>query len=332
MNEAGSWDAFLAHHPDPHILQTREWGELKSRFGWSAQPVIQHEVGALLLFRRLPLGLRLAYLPRGPVPASAETLAALLPHLDRVAREQHAIGLIVEPEVADGQPARAALARMGLSLSNFSVQPPRTVIVDLKGSEEEILGRMKQKTRYNINLARRHGVHVRESGDSEAFYQLMSQTTTRDGFAAHAPAYYRLAYELFSAREGVRLLFAEHEGQPLAALMAFAVGRRAWYFYGASSNVAREKMAPYLVQWEAMRWAKARGCTSYDMWGVPDFDEASLESQFASRHDGLWGVYRFKRGFGGHVARSVGAWQRVYAAPLFAAMMFMIKLRRTEAL
>ncbi len=332
MNEARSWDAFLAQQTDPHILQTREWGELKSRFGWSTQPVIHGEAGALLLFRRLPLGFKLAYLPRGPVPAAAETLAALLPHIDRIAREKHAIAMIVEPDVPDGPEVRAQLAGMGLSLSGLSIQPPRTVTVDLTGSEAEILGRMKQKTRYNINLAKRHGVQVRDSDDTGAFFNLMSETTTRDGFAAHTPAYYRAAFDLFAARDGVRLLIAEHEGQPLAALMAFAVGRRAWYFYGASGNVAREKMAPYLVQWEAMRWARSRGCTSYDMWGVPDVDQAALESQFASRSDGLWGVYRFKRGFGGQVARSVGAWQRVYTPSIFAAMMVMLKLRRIEAL
>jgi lipid II:glycine glycyltransferase (peptidoglycan interpeptide bridge formation enzyme) len=282
VNEAGSWDAFLAQQTDPHILQTREWGELKSRFGWSAQSVAQSQAGALLLFRRLPFGLTLAYLPRGPVPSTGEALALLLPEFDRLARRHRAVGLIVEPDIPDDPSARAALSRMGLSPSSLSVQPPRTVTVDLSGSEEQILGRLKQKTRYNINLARRHGVQVRESGDTDAFSQLMSETTTRDGFAAHAPHYYRDAYDLFSARDGVRLLFGEHEGQRLAALMAFAVGRRAWYFYGASSNVAREKMAPYLVQWEARRWAKSRGCTSYDVGDVPDFDEASPRTSSCS--------------------------------------------------
>ena len=95
---------------------------------------------------------------------------------------------------------------------------------------------------------------------------------------------------------------AESEGQPLAALMVFTRGARAWYVYGGSTDLQREKMPNYLLQWEAMRWARARGCTEYDLWGVPDEDEAVLEDGFADRSDGLWGVYRFKRGFGGEVA------------------------------
>jgi len=190
---------------------------------------------------------------------------------------------------------------------------------------------MKQKTRYNINLAMRHGVTVRAGDDTRGFYTLLQETTARDEFAAHSPAYYKAAYELFSENNRVRLLFAEHEGRPLAALMVFAMGKRAWYFYGASSSESRQQMAPYLLQWEAMRWARSRGCTSYDMWGVPDFDEQTLESGFTSRSDGLWGVYRFKRGFGGRLERTVGTWQRVYAPAVFRAMMLVLRLRRMEA-
>jgi len=332
VNETSTWDVFLAQHPDAHILQTREWGELKSRFGWAAQPVVEGKAGALILFRRLPFGFSLAYLPRGPVPATTESLALLLPRLDLIARQRRAVAMIVEPDMPESTTPRDGLSRLGLTPSRLTVQPPRTITMDLGGSEEETLARMKQKTRYNINLARRHGVLVRDSNDTDAFCALMRETTTRDGFAAHTPAYYRAVYDLFEARGRVRLSFAEHEGRPLAALMAFAVGARSWYFYGASSSERRDVMAPYLVQWEAMRWAKSLGCKTYDLWGVPDFDEAALERGFATRTDGLWGVYRFKRGFGGRVERTVGAWQRVYAPAIHRAMMLVLRLRRAEAL
>ena len=81
-------------------------------------------------------------------------------------------------------------------------------------------------------------------------------------------------------------------------------------FYGASSDAHRNLMAPYAIQWAAMRWAKARGCSTYDLWGVPDQDEEILENEFVERTDGLWGVYRFKRGFGGQVIRCVGLWEQ----------------------
>ncbi len=95
------------------------------------------------------------------------------------------------------------------------------------------------------------------------------------------------------------LLLAEYEGRPLAALMVFALGRRAYYLYGASTDEERNRMPTYLLQWRAMQWARARGCLEYDLWGVPDEDEQTLEAQFETRRDGLWGVYRFKRGSAG---------------------------------
>ncbi len=114
------------------------------------------------------------------------------------------------------------------------------------------------------------------------------------------------------------LLAAEYEGKPLAALMVFARGKRAWYMYGASTNEERNRMPTYLLQWEAMRWARAKGCTEYDLWGVPDADEGTLEAHFMSRHDGLWGVYRFKRCFGGEIRRAAQAVDRVYKPFLYA--------------
>ncbi|MFN2302914.1 MAG: lipid II:glycine glycyltransferase FemX, partial [Anaerolineales bacterium] len=110
---------------------------------------------------------------------------------------------------------------------------------------------------------------------------------------------------------------AEFEGRPLAALMVFALGERAWYIYGASNNEERNRMPTYLLQWEAMRWAKNVGCKVYDLWGVPDYPEDQLEDSFLERSDGLWGVYRFKRGFGGEICRTIGAWDRIYRKNLY---------------
>jgi lipid II:glycine glycyltransferase (peptidoglycan interpeptide bridge formation enzyme) len=147
----------------------------------------------------------------------------------------------------------------------------------------------------------------------------MQQTAARDDFAAHSAEYFAAAYALFKSREMVELFVAELDGEPLAALMVFAHGRRAWYLYGASTDRERNRMPTYLLQWEAMRWAKSRGCDQYDLWGVPDVDLDVLEAEFEKRRRGLWGVYRFKRGFGGKLSRSAGAWDRVYLRPQYAA-------------
>jgi len=260
----------------------------------------------------------LAYIPKGPLVdwADEEQLAALLAALDRAARSWGAIALTVEPDLPDEPLHRERLRALGFRPSPFSsVQPRRTLIVDISPDEDAILAAMKSKTRYNVRLAARKGVTVREATEADlcAFHALTAATAERDRFGVHSPAYYEAAYRLFVPQRRARLLLAEVKGEPVAAVMVFALPPRSWYFYGASGNEHRAKMPTYLLQWEAMRWAKSLGCTTYDLWGVPDEDLDALESEFAERGDGLWPVYRFKRGFGGRLVRSVGAWDRVYA-------------------
>jgi len=309
------WEAFIARNPQAHLLQTAAWGELKARFGWSVERVCVGNTGAQILFRSLPLGLTLAYIPRGPI---GDWLSPLLPKLDAACKAHRAFVLKVEPDdTSDGRLAEM-LAAGGFRPSPHTVQPRRTLIVDLQGDEDQILARMHQKTRYNIRLALRKEVRVRPWEDLQTFHGLMRQTAARDDFAAHSAEYYAAAYALFKPREMVELFVAELDGEPLAALMVFAHGRRAWYLYGASTDRERNRMPTYLLQWQAMRWAKSRGCDQYDLWGVPDVDLDVLESEFERRRRGLWGVYRFKRGFGGELSRSSGAWDRVYLRPEYA--------------
>jgi peptidoglycan pentaglycine glycine transferase (the first glycine) len=295
--------------PDCHLLQTPEWGILKSSFGWSICHVIEGDYGAQVLFRLLPMNLKLAYIPMGPI---GDWLPDLLPALDTICSDEGAFMLKIEPDHPWDEDMAGKLNQTGFRVSTQTIQPPRTILVDLEGDEDAILGRMKQKTRYNIRLAGRKGVIVRPWDDIATYAAMTQETAERDAFGAHNQAYFQTAYDLFHLTGMCELLVAEVQGEPVAALMVFAHGRRAWYLYGASRDTHREKMPTYLLQWEAMRWAKSKGCQVYDLWGIPDADENSLEAQFTSRSDGLWGVYRFKRGFGGTVSRTMGAWDRIY--------------------
>jgi lipid II:glycine glycyltransferase (peptidoglycan interpeptide bridge formation enzyme) len=236
----------------------------------------------------------------------------------------------MEPDLLDAAANREQLLSLGFRDSAFrAIQPRSTLVVDLTPGEEDILLAMKSKTRYNIRLASRKGVAVREGAEHDiaAFNALLAATADRSAFGIHPPDYYEAAFRLFAPRGWARLLLAEVESEPVAGLIVFALPPRAFYFYGASSNVHRDKMAPYLLQWEAMRWAKSIGCTSYDLWGIPDADRATLEAQFTERSDGLWGVYRFKRGFGGDLVRSVGAWDRVYSPVRYRLVKWAIVLQ-----
>jgi len=320
------WNQFVSQYPDAHLLQQAAWGQLKADFGWQPEYIHTANSGALVLFKPLPLGFSLAYIPKGPVGADWD---ALWPAVDARCRARRAVFLKVEPDAWEDESASCRqLEASGFRKSGHDLQPPRTVVVDLTPEEETILANMKQKTRYNIRLSGRKEVEVAASSDLEAFNAMMAVTGERDEFGVHTSAYYRRAYELFHPLGMCELFIASYQGAPLAGLMAFAVGKRAWYLYGASNNQERNRMPAYGIQWAAMQWAKARGCTEYDLWGVPDYDEDILEAQFSDRSDGLWGVYRFKRGFGGQVRRAAGAFDKVYRPLLYRGYQMVI-VRRT---
>jgi lipid II:glycine glycyltransferase (peptidoglycan interpeptide bridge formation enzyme) len=280
--------------------------------------------GAQILFRNLPLGLKLAYVPLGPI---GDWLPDLLPSLDDLCRAEGAFMLKIEPDHALDDTLASDLIQAGFQASQQTIQPPSTILVDIRDDEETILARMKQKTRYNIRLAGRKGVTVCPWTDIRGYAAMTQETAERDAFGAHNQAYFQKTYDLFHPKGKCALLVAEAEGEAVAALMVFAQGQRAWYLYGASRSAHREKMPTYLLQWEAMRWAKSKGCQVYDLWGIPDADEETLEEQFSKRSDGLWGVYRFKRGFGGQVTRTMGAWDRVYNPVLYRLYNLVIRLR-----
>ncbi|MHB8628626.1 MAG: lipid II:glycine glycyltransferase FemX [Aggregatilineales bacterium] len=338
---AGTWDHFVAAHPDGHLLQTSDWGRLKSDFGWQSQIVAltdakgQIAAGAQVLYRRLHrlIPLSVAYIPAGPLFSDLSTDAALWRAIDRAAVRHGAVFLKVEP--CDWYAPRPGLAERltahGFHPNAPTVQPPRTIVIDLTESENDILKRMNQSTRYKARLGPKKDVDVRcgTTADLISFNALMATTGERDSFGVHSPAYYRRAFELFSPGDRCAMILASHQGQDLAGVMVFRHGTQAYYLYGASSDAERNRMPTFIAQWEAIRWARDHGALCYDLWGIPDADEPTLEAQFEQRHDGLWGVYGFKRGWGGRIVRSVGAWDRVYLPPVYA--LYRRLLKRNQA-
>ena len=286
------WNQFLQEHPNAHVLQTGEWGELKSAFGWQAIRVVNGDIGAQILFRKLPLGFTIAYIPK--LSFSDQNLAIteeFWKEIDDVCKKHHAIFLKIEPDVWANEKINYPSSFI---LSKQNIQPPRTIIVDIRGSEEDILARMKQKCRYNIRLAEKKGVTVGSWDNLDSFYKMIQITGGRDDFGVHSFEYYRRAYELFHPMGLCELLVAKLESKSLAALMVFARGAHAWYIYGASNDEERKRMPTYLLQWEAMRWARAKGAEEYDLWGVPDEDEAMLEVTVRKTQRWLMGSLSFQ--------------------------------------
>jgi peptidoglycan pentaglycine glycine transferase (the first glycine) len=335
------WNQFLSKHPNAHLLQTGEWGELKSAFGWKPVRLITENVGVQILFRKLLLGFTVGYIPKGPICSNpvAASNGQFWQEIDSFSKRNRAVfckfeldswdvdhmpldpsqGFIPEKVIPPPAIVTGQLFKNNWSYSMHNIQPPRTIIIDISNSEEVILAKMKQKTRYNIRLAEKKGVTVRAWDDIKSFHKMMLLTGNRDGFGVHAREYYQRAYDLLHPKQMAELLLAEYQGKPLAALFVARNGNRAYYLYGASTDEERNRMPTYLLQWEAIKWAKACGCEEYDLWGVPDEEETVLEANFEKRQEGLWGVYRFKRGFGGELKRAVQAMDRVYNPLLYWA-------------
>ena len=316
------WKEYLQQYPDTHVLQLAEWGELKSHFGWSVERIISQYSGAQILFRHLPLGFSIGYIPKGPLGNPDPTFWQ---ETSKVCNKHRAIFLKIEPNAWQNEPITYLPEDC---VASDPIQPRQTATLDLSQSPEAILAGMKQKTRYNIQLAAKKDVVVSPSTDVRIFAELMRTTSERDRFGVHQEGYYRRCFDLFKSDDHCELFVATYQQLPLAGVMVFRSGKRSWYFYGASSNMERNRMPAYLLQWKAIEWAMQHGCESYDLWGIPDAPAAELEQQFESRNDGLWGVYRFKRGFNGTIKRSSGAFDLIFQPVLYHLYKFLVSIRK----
>lgn len=316
------WDQFVNDHPRGHFLQSWGWGDLKAGSGW--QPLrlalwhtARQEMAAsaqVLCYGapRLPLRLGyLAYIPRGPVIdwAQPDLCRAFFTQLDTFLRRHGAVALRMEPPL---EVAVAADDRLQESMSAMPcypttpVQPVRTFMLDLAPEPPVLLASMKEKWRYNVRLAERKGVTIREAAhidDVRAWYGLLRATSERDQFGIHILDYYLRCWRIFTPRRQLRLFLAEHDGQLLAGILVAFFARQAIYLYGASSSEQRHLMPNYLLQWHAILQAREQGAATYDFWGIPATDEDD---------EPMAGVYRFKRGWGGRIVRFAGCYEHVY--------------------
>ncbi|GIV98301.1 MAG: methicillin resistance protein [Herpetosiphonaceae bacterium] len=334
-----AWDDLLTGRSRAHLLQSWAWGELKGRFGWEpirlcARDAIGRSVLAQALIRR-QLGMSVIYVPRGPVWSGVAQLDHLLLHgLIRLARRRRAAFLRLEPNMLESDPETQTL-HTSLLLHGFEpaepLQPRTTIHLDLRASPDDLLSNMSKGHRADIKRAARKGVKVRAGqgpADLATFYRLMEETAQRAGFAIHSREYYSAAMDLVdkAAPGAARLLLAEREGQTLAAFLIFGWGDEAQYMYSASSQDGLRIGANHLLQWESIQWARQQGCRIYDFWGIPDaLGEAALTEDPTERErleeEGhshpLAGVYRFKKGFGGYVARYIPAYDYVFIRPAY---------------
>ena len=316
-----SWDASVLALGG-HLLQSSRWGEFKERHGWTVERVSARVGDArgfaqVLLKRRGPLSL--AYVPRGPAVSDRAGGTALFAAVDEICRRQNALSLIVEPDLP--LPFAGTFRQHGFVRGPRHVQPSRTVKVPLL-PDEALLDQMHQKTRYNVRLAKRRDVAVeRVAPTREAvltFYALLQDTSARNAFGIHRVEYYHDFTRIFE--DDAILLFALIDGSPVAGVISARFGEEAVYMYGGSSTASRAHGAAFLLQFEAMRWARDLGCRRYDLWGTPAVDPVSTadagERVATTRGDDWRGLYRFKTGFGGEVVRYPPTLERRYRPAL----------------
>ncbi len=303
-----AWDRTVLQNGG-HLLQCWKWGEFKQRHGWQVERVsVQHNAmtacGSVLFKRSGPFSI--AYIPRGPsVPLDQEAITLdLMKEIDRTCRSRRALHLIVEPDKL--LPFRSGEGSFSFINGPPPFQPARTVKVLLL-EDNELLKQMHQKTRYSVRLAQRRGVAVEQCRFSERnvdlFFGLLEDTSERNEFGIHTRQYYADFLEIFE--DDALMLLARVEGQVAAGLVAARYGTEAIYMYGGSSSEHRAHGAAFLLQFEAMKWARESGCVRYDLWGIPE-DDPSTASEQGDRIAGTkgedWrGLYRFKTGFGGDI-------------------------------
>ncbi|MFA4880170.1 MAG: peptidoglycan bridge formation glycyltransferase FemA/FemB family protein [Candidatus Doudnabacteria bacterium] len=327
INQKEKLNNFIVQHGDSNFLQSWEWGELQKSLGRDIWRVGIEEAGklvfsALIIKNRLSLGRSYLYCPRGPVFSNfqfsifnfqTKIWPILFSKIQEIARKEGVIFFRFDypklhlPKFLKGKVVQ----------SPKDIQPRSTLILDITRSEEENLAQMKPKTRYNIRLAQRKGVRVRqgaEQADLNIFLSLIKETSRRDRFKIHPEFYYQKMVD-FLGKEGVLKIFlAKLQGKVLAANLVLFWGERATYLHGASGNANRNVMAPHLLQWEQIREAKQSGCREYDFWGImPESGIRREEGGIETNNElSSWvGITRFKKGFGGREVNYAGTYDFV---------------------
>lgn len=323
-NDRKTFNRFVSNHPKGHILQSFEWGEVKASTGWKPHRLLLDDgnrvrAGVSILERRLPgLNETIFYAPRGPVLDfdDREAFGALIRGVRDLAKERKAILWKIDPDIPKPLLPASHLEALGFrSLGrglNFEGVQPRFVFrLSITDTLEEIFAQFSQKTRYNIRLAERKGVTVRSDcteADLVPFYDLLKETCRRDGFLVRGIEYYRVIWRELVERDLARLFVAEYEGRPIAAKLSFLFGDKVWYVYGASGNTYRNVMPNHALQWAMIGWAKSRSCTMYDFRGV---------SGDINPDNPLYGLYRFKKGFGGEFVEFTGEYDYVLSPAFY---------------
>jgi lipid II:glycine glycyltransferase (peptidoglycan interpeptide bridge formation enzyme) len=330
-----SWDDAAVRSPQGHVLQSAAWARIREAQGWRAE---FHQFGAplpiaLVLWRSLPGGQSVAYVPRGPIASDDSQLGEALGQLARLARDRRAIFLKVDPEI-DAERAAGPMRAAGFQRAP-DIQPViATLELDLAPEEDALFAALEKDTRWSVRQAEKRGVTLREaSGDTDlrALYDLYLETGQRAGFITRTWDYYRRMWGTLIDAGHAKIWIADQEGRPVAGALTWRCGEREVYQSAATNDAGRSAYAAYGLLWRCIIEARKGGARRFDFGGIP--------ADVTRKDDPMYGPYMFKRGFGGTPRRFVGAHDavpnelvyRAYAVaePLYTnALRLLARIRR----
>ena len=323
---------FLENHERCNFQQSLEWSKVKTN--WIKEVILAEDsskkiIGSLMVWiRKIPIFGNIMYSPRGPVCDihNIEVLKQITEGAKELAKKYKAIVIRIEPDIkTDDTTFRDIMLNLGYSIrddgKNFKddIQPRHVFRLDTKEkTEDEIFKNFHQKTRYNVRLATKKGVTVKDGTkeDLKDFHKIMVTTGIRDGFITRSLSYFEKMYDELGP-EHMKILMAYYEGKPISGVIPIMYGNKTWYLYGASSNEHRNLMPNYLLQWEMIKLALQRKSDIYDLRGVPGIEDDSN------------GLYRFKKGFGAEYTEFVGEVYIAFKPLTYKMYKFTEKLFRT---
>ena len=312
-NDKQRYKEFLEKHERCNFQQSLEWGEVKT--SWKKEVILSEDEngnirGSLCVWiRKIPIFGNIMYAARGPICNihSEEVLKELTDGANELAKKYNAFVLRIEPDIKkDDTKFRDIVTKLGYDIKDDSknfkdeIQPRFVFRLDIKGkNEDEVFANFHQKTRYNIRLATKKGVVIKEGTkeDLKDFHSIMVETGKRDDFIIRSLSYFEKMYDELVPKGHMKLLMAYYEDKPIAGIIPIIYGKNVWYLYGASSNSHRNLMPNYLLQWTMIKEAISLEANMYDFRGV---------SGVVDENHPQYGLYRFKKGFGAEFTEFIG--------------------------
>lgn len=316
------WEALVSKTDSGGFMQSFFWAEFKQRTGWDTFKIGIEEAGKLIggavimKFSFSPT-INFLYLPEGPIfnfesPRAEKIFHTLMSEIDVIADlsgTQRTSHIRIEPRASQHLDFLKKFRK-----APYNLEPRDTMLVDLTKSKETISASMKPKGRYNIHIAEREGITVSCEDPStehvDDFFQIYKETTSRNKIESKDKRYFQTLFDHLKDGSHAKLFFAHSKKNILATALVIFFGDRATYFFGASSNAQRNKMAPYKLHWEIIQYAKKMGYRFYDFWGVSPQD--------ANDSHGWLGITKFKQKFGGSRKTFIGAYDFIYNEALYS--------------